>query len=1716
MILTFYSYKGGVGRSMALANVADLLARSGLRVLMVDFDLEAPGLENFFALESDVIRGREGLLDLLLSFKYSMSLASSEEHGNDAFRQLERFTTTVYPARSDGGALDLITAGRRGTDEQMLRYGVELRRFDWTDFYFTWSGELFFEWLRRKFAERYDAVLVDSRTGVTEMGGICAYQLADAIVVLCGPNAQNLDGTGTMVRHFLSADVQKVRGDRPMDVLIVPARVDQQDDGLRAVFEQRFNERFASYRPPALASAGLTLWDLQIPYEPRYAFDEQVVSDPGRTEERRGLAAAYGALVQGIAAVAPDGTVLAELRPLVTPGSREPVETRYDPTTRFAGTDVFVCSSPRVDEFARQVTDALGDQGLAVFAPDANATEAAHAAKDPLATAKVGLVLVGPADIKPRQRAYINDLIARNCPVLTVLAPQAALSLIPVQLLERFILDLRSGFDHDSLISSVQAALAETSRPASADLGPSPYPGLMPFGEKDFRLLFGRDELTGQLVLALSELGGCVLIGPARSGRTSLISAGLIPALRQGAIPGSDHWPVVFLPPAGPPYASFLSALAGLLTEPPEGDLAPPRLRALLAERFSRVVLVVDDLDTLVTTADRDELEAFGTALAALNQQFTVLPVFVLRPEFLDEVERIGSLAPWFLGGDFRVYVRPLGPVELREAVTQPARLAGLAFEPGLVERVLDDVPDGSAALSVLQATLRKLWDEQRDGYLTHQAYAALGGVSGQLIALSEAAVSTLSGVDLAAARTLLLRLVMVTDGKPHRRDAVELGEVTTPLAAQGVGPADARRLITVLTGQSVLALSAGPDEPVRVTLPHEAVIKGWARLAGWIAGDLAALTARSRLDRAAQHWQRAARDDSLLLTPQALAELRDAMGGMPLSGTEKDFADAVAAHARHVDFGLSYARRDQGWAEWIAWQLADVGYSVELDTWDQSDDSDFDVAIADGLTRADRILVLLSEAYYQRWSASVVQPGPARQLDRLVAVRVEPVTPHRVPAGPRSQVYWDVFGLPEPEAREVLIQAVAGRSRPAGPPEYPGRGTPGGLSRMGSARPRLPTALPPIWNVPPRNPAFTGRDALLAALRESLMAGRPVTVRARPGLAGLGTTQLAVEYAYRFASGYDLVWWIGADQPDRIREQFAALAAQLGRTRPGMSEDSAALAFLREQGRWLLVFDDAESPAAVLPWLPGGSGHVLITSRARGWAEVAATVEVDVLERAESVALLRGRLPGLSLAEAGRLAEALGDLPLALAQAAGYIAATGMSSDEYLALLSSWAFAVLDEGRPASYPLSLAMVTVLALGRLRDEDPVAGRVVLVCAFLAPEPIPTLWFVRATAFLGAGDALEWTTTLSRIGAHGLAALEDDALRMHRLTQAILRDDSGPEARADAVELLADNDPGDPLTPPTWPAWARLLPHLQALDPAATDHMGLRGLACRAASYLLACGRTRDCLELASRLQQRWGERLGYDDPHVLRVARAFGAALRDLDISYELVRELDKDIMERSRRVLGEDHPGTLAVARSVAADLRLAGDLDRARELDEDTFARSLQVLGEDHPGTLAAARSVAAGLRLAGDLHRARELDEATLARSRLTLGEDHPDTLRSAAGLALDLQLLGQVQAARELDQDTLARSRRVLGEDHPGTLRSAARLATDLRMLGNAQAARELDEAALARSRRVLGVSHRDTLDLADNLAADLRLLGDAQAARDLEEDVRVRRSVSPAD
>lgn len=346
MIFTFYSYKGGVGRSMALANVAECFCEKGLRVLIVDWDLEAPGLESFFfepgAPDQDggkdgatSIRSRLGVIDLLLSYKQvhprlpllvSPSPALLESGKPAAPIALERadigkvldeylppltdFLTPIHLKSSDGGAqgeLWLLSAGWR--QDRFAEYAHAVQSFDWDDFYQSFDGEAYFDWMRRQFAG-FDVVLIDSRTGVTEMGGVCARHLADVVVSFCAPNFQNVDGVVRMVRSFRSPEVIAARKQRTLETLVVPTRVELTESDRLQRFKDIFHAQVESqteFLPQVRINPERPLWELHIPYIPRFAYTERRVIGAGiREEDPTGhLRNAYWRLATQLAALTP-------------------------------------------------------------------------------------------------------------------------------------------------------------------------------------------------------------------------------------------------------------------------------------------------------------------------------------------------------------------------------------------------------------------------------------------------------------------------------------------------------------------------------------------------------------------------------------------------------------------------------------------------------------------------------------------------------------------------------------------------------------------------------------------------------------------------------------------------------------------------------------------------------------------------------------------------------------------------------------------------------------------------------------------------------------------------------------------------------------------------------------------------------------------------------------------------------------------------------------------------------------------------------------------------------------------------------------------------------------------------------------------------------------------------------------------------------------------
>ena len=818
--------------------------------------------------------------------------------------------------------------------------------------------------------------------------------------------------------------------------------------------------------------------------------------------------------------------------------------------------------------------------------------------------------------------------------------------------------------------------------------------------------------------------------------------------------------------------------------------------------------------------------------------------------------------------------------------------------------------------------------------------------------------------------------------------------------------------------------------------------------------------------------------------------------------------AQGVAA----VDFFVSHAGRDQAWAEWVAWHLVEAGYTVELDCWDWAAGENFVRRMHAAVEIANRAVALFSPAYFEEirytteeWTSALVRNSEGGH--RLVPVHIEPCA---VPRLLNSLVRVKLFGVDEAEAARRLRTVARGPARPDGKPEFPGQGQAGMLTGRGEAGPRLPGVLPPVWNIGPRNPGFVGRDAILGQLRERLRSGGTAVVQALHGMGGVGKTQVAIEYAYRYAGAYDVVWWVSAEETTLIGEQYAALAAELDLIPPRADTASAVgvlRAYLRGHGRWLVVLDNADSPRELRDWLPAGPGHTVITSRHSGWGELATRVEVDVLPRTESVELIHVSRPSVSTADANHLAGALGDLPLALAQAARFLAETGMPVQHYLDLLETRTEELLDQNPPESHPISLAAAIRVSTDRLAEVDPAALTLVRIGAFLAPEPIPADMLTRPIPSIGSSQLPELEAlglaaaspvaahhSLGRVGSYGLARIVDGGLQMHRLTQAILRAQLTVEGaaayRAYAQALLVAANPGDELDPACWPAWARILPHLLAVDPANTTSSDLRDLACRAAWYLRDRSDNYTGRDFAEHLHRQWCEQLGPNDQYTLRIAYALMRILVNVG-PYDLARQLGEDTLLRCRKVLGDNHPDTLHAANYFAVWLHEMGAFEQARQLNTDTLARRRRVFGDDHIDSHRSVYNLARDLRELGEVEAAQHLHESTFSYRRRLLGDEHPYTIIAATELGHDHYALGQVDAARELHEATLARARHVLGADHIYTLACANGLVSDLYALGEFEAARHLGEDTLTRARRVFGDDHSRTRKAADALAAALR-------------------------
>jgi tetratricopeptide (TPR) repeat protein/transcriptional regulator with XRE-family HTH domain len=618
-----------------------------------------------------------------------------------------------------------------------------------------------------------------------------------------------------------------------------------------------------------------------------------------------------------------------------------------------------------------------------------------------------------------------------------------------------------------------------------------------------------------------------------------------------------------------------------------------------------------------------------------------------------------------------------------------------------------------------------------------------------------------------------------------------------------------------------------------------------------------------------------------------------------------------------------------------------------------------------------------------------------------------------------------------------------------------------------------------PVAGVPPDpSPHFVGREAQLDEVGCRLRESRRVAI---DGLGGIGKTQLALRYIDRNGDQYaDGVFWLRADMESNLLGDLASLAWHLQlpeREEPEQARRiAAALRWLREHPRWLLVLDNLEPPVeeAARRLTPSGRvGHVLATSRTPAWP---VRVRLEPLALDDATSFLLRRTASSDVRAAGAIAELLGGLPLALEQAGAYVDVNGRDLASYAELLRTRLVELMGEGKPAGYPHALATTWSLSFERVEDESRAAADLLRLCSVVAADDLPATALAAGAHRLpeplraAAGDEVEFDRAVAHLRRYSLVERHGDGLSVHRLVQAVVRASLPAERReawlVAAIDALHAAFPEEPeQRSERWPLCSRLLPHVLAVEGLAegptAEQTGFADLLQRAGGYLRLRG-------------------------------------------EYQMARRLYERALGISERVRGADHPDTATSISDLAGLLREQGEFDAARRLHERGLAIRERTLGPDHPDVAGSLNNLGCLLNDLGDYDAAREVLERAVAIRERTLGADHARTATSLNNLALALMAQGKLDAAGPLFRRALAIREGVQGADHPLTAQSMGNLGHWLRLTGDAVAARPLLERGASTLERVLGGRHPETAWCQYKLAAALQDLGEPDAACSLLE------------
>ncbi|HYQ63413.1 FxSxx-COOH system tetratricopeptide repeat protein, partial [Actinophytocola sp.] len=599
----------------------------------------------------------------------------------------------------------------------------------------------------------------------------------------------------------------------------------------------------------------------------------------------------------------------------------------------------------------------------------------------------------------------------------------------------------------------------------------------------------------------------------------------------------------------------------------------------------------------------------------------------------------------------------------------------------------------------------------------------------------------------------------------------------------------------------------------------------------------------------------------------------------------------------------------------------------------------------------------------------------------------------------------------------------------------------------------------------PPRNTRFVGREHQLRAIHEILRTGAPLLTLT--GIGGAGKTQLAAEYVYRFRDEYDVIWWVPAEHTPPLRASLAELGTRLNLPRSDTMQHPAAqvLDELRRSTQfWLLVFDNARSPDRQQLIRPIGTGKMLITSRDPDWHQHGPTLDIGVFERTESIDLLRLRAANMATTEANKVAEKVGDLPLAVDQVANWHVATGTSVSTLISRLDEQSREILSDPRAtaAGYPVTLASALTVAFAQLTAT---AAQLLELFAWLGSEPVSLALLRRGRH----GQATEPLRTALRqepvmnkavreLRRHGLIDVlnaSTERMQMHRVFQSVLRDwldkDRLTRGRDNLRAILAAANPGEPDDPRFWPHYHDVGPHIHRADLAVASDSEARRVVLDQARYLYKVGHYDESMALSRQLAADSLERNDQMDheftvlanDHLANALRALGKYAEAQRLTIESMAYMDR------HPVFGEDHEYRTTLRNRRAHDLRIDGRYDEALAIEADNLERSDP---DDRETSRINRNNIAVTHRLLGRFTEAHRIDQDIVAEWEQEGRDRYPRALLARCNLARDLYGLGRYRDTLDVLGATLPSYREVVGDKHSQVLLAIRVQVMAMRKLG----------------------------------------------------------------